>query len=73
MKKKFKPMTEENEEFFEKQMEEAKKRSSADWDFYESALLAKRFAKQDDLLPYLDEYQEQHYTVRQGLKAACCA
>jgi hypothetical protein len=73
MKKNFKPMKKENLELFEKQMEDAKKKSSADWDFYDAALLAKKFAKEDDLLPYHDEFEEQHYTVRQGLKAACYA
>ena len=73
MKEKYKPMNKENLEIFEKQMEDAKRKSSADWDFYNAALLAKRFAKEDDLLPYHDEFEEQHYTVRQGLKAACYA
>lgn len=73
MKKNLKPINKEAEELFEKQMEEAKRKSSADWDYYEAVLFAKRFARQDDILPYLDEFEEQHYTVRQGLKAACHA
>ena len=71
MDKTWKQIDKENEEFCEQQMEEAKKRSAADRDFFEAALSARRSMKQDGLFPSRNENGELRYTVRQGLKAAC--
>ena len=73
MEKSWKQIDEENEHFFEKQMEEAKKASAADRDFFGAAQIASRSAKQDQLLPVRYEFGEFRYTVQQGLKAACHA
>ena len=71
MEKSWAQIDEESQQFFEKQLEEAKKKSAADHDFFEAGLSARRSVKQDDLLPRRDESGELRYTVRQGLKAAC--
>lgn len=73
MEKSWKQIDEENERFFEKQMEDAKKASAADRDFFGAAQSARRSVKQDELLPVRDQFGEFRYTVRQGLKAACYA
>lgn len=73
MDKTWEQIDKENEEFCERQMQEAKKKSTADRDFFEAALSARRSMKQDDLFPSRDENGELRYTVRQGLKAACYA
>ena len=71
MNKTWAQIDKENEEFCERQLQEAKKKSAADRDFFEAALSARRSMKQDDLFPHRDENGELRYTVRQGLKAAC--
>ena len=73
MEKSWKQIDEDNERFFEKQMEDAKKSSAADRDFFGAAQLARRYAKQDELLPARNEHGEFRYTAQQGLKAACHA
>ena len=73
MEKRWKQIDEENERIFEKQMEDAKKASAADRDFFGSGQSARRSVKQDELLPVRDEFGDLRYTVRQGLKAACYA
>lgn len=63
----------DNEDYCNQQMEEAKKKSAADRDFFEAALSARQSMKQDDLFPSRNENGELRYTVQQGLKAACYA
>jgi hypothetical protein len=73
MNKTWEQIDKENEEFCERQLQQAKKKSPADRDFFEAALSARQSMKQDDLFPHRDENGELRYTVRQGLKAACSA
>ena len=73
MDKAWEQIDKESAELCERQMEEAKKKSAADRDFFEAALSARRSMKQDDLFPSRDKNGELRYTVRQGLKAACYA
>jgi hypothetical protein len=73
MEKNWAQIDDENERYFEKQMEIAKKGSAADHDFFHAAQLAKTSAKENDLHPYRNENGELKYNVQQGLKAACYA
>jgi len=56
---------------FERKIRRAKKQSPADRDFYEAALFARRSIRASELLPSINTDGKYHYTVRQGLKAAC--
>ena len=69
----WKEVDDENDRFFERQMEQAKAKNSADRDYFGAAQVAKRGSKADDLMPYRDEHGEFRYTVQQGLKASCHA
>lgn len=73
MDKSWEQIDKENEEFCERQMQEAKKKSASDRDFFEAALSVRQSMKQDNLFPFRDENGELRYTVQQGLKAACYA
>lgn len=73
LKSHFTKMDEESERFFEKQMEDAKKSSAADRDFFSAAQVARYSVKQDGLLPTRNEDGEAEYTAQQGFMAACQA
>jgi hypothetical protein len=73
MEKNWKEIDKESEEFWEKQMQEAKKRSSADRDFFEAALSARQSVKDDNLIPFYNGQGIKRYSTQQGLKAACYA
>jgi hypothetical protein len=73
MEKNWKQDEEEKDQLFENHMEEAKKASAADRDFYSAAQIARRSAKEDGILPVRNEDGEFQYTIQQGLKAACHA
>ena len=55
LKSHFTKMDEESERFFEKQIEDAKKSSAADRDFFSAAQVARRAIKQDGLFPIYNE------------------
>ena len=68
-----KKIAEDDQALFEKEMEHAKKTSSADRDFFGAAQLARRWAIRDSLLPARNEDGDFEYELQQGLKAACHA
>lgn len=57
----------------EKQMRDYAAENSVNYDFYSAGLTAFQSARQDGLLPNVDEFGELSYSVQQGLKAACHA
>lgn len=57
----------------EKQLRESAAENSVNSDFYSAGLTAFQSARQDGLLPNVDEFGELSYSVQQGLKAACHA
>ena len=69
----WKHIDEESERFFEKRMEDAKRSSAADRDFFSAAQIARRSCKEDGLLPTRNVDGDFEYTSRQGYKAACQA
>lgn len=71
LKDHFTKLDEENERFFQKQIEEAKKSSDADRDFFSAAQIARQSVKYDGLLPSRNEDGEAEYTAQQGFMAAC--
>jgi hypothetical protein len=71
MKTNWKQIDEEGEQIYEKDMEEAKKGSAADRDFFTSCQIARNSAKQNGIYPVRNEYGEFRWTIQQGLKAAC--
>lgn len=73
METNWKQIDEESERLFENHMDEAKKASAADRDFFGAAQIARRSAKENGILPVRDEHGEFRYTIQQGLKAACHA
>ena len=64
-------MDSENQTFYARQMEEAKKLGSAEKDFYSAGVNAKKWATDNGLMPIEDEYGELQYTSEQAFKAAC--
>lgn len=62
---------EEADGLFHRQMEEAKKASAADRDFFSAAQAARLSVTDDDLLPRRDQYGEPRYTAKQAMRAAC--
>ena len=71
MDKSWKELDAESAAAFERDMESGKKRSSADFDFFDAAHRARRQAVSDDLLPLRDADGEHRYVAQQGLRAAC--
>lgn len=71
MEKSWKEIDAETDSHFQKQMEEGKRRSSADHDFFDAAQRARAQVTSDELLPARTETGELKYRVSQGLKAAC--
>lgn len=63
----------QNQIRFREQMDQARKQGSAERDFYGAAISARNSVEADNLLPRRDEFGDLHYTVRQGLMAACLA
>jgi hypothetical protein len=64
---------EQSKRFFDKQMEDAKKSSAADREFFAAAQYARHAAEQNGLLPARNQEGDYEYTPQQGLKAACHA
>ena len=71
MEKSWQQIDEEADALYEKQMEEAKLRSSADFDYFYAAQRAKRQTRGEDLFPYRTKDGDLKYTVAQGIRAAC--
>jgi hypothetical protein len=69
----WKKIDEENEKFFEWQVEQAKKSSPADRDFFTAGQKARHSVKENGLLPARNEDGEFEYIAQQGFKAACHA
>ena len=67
----WKRIDEEQAQRFEKDMDDAMKRSAVDRVFFAAGRQAKRNAEENDLLPIRNEFGEHEYAVQQGLKAAC--
>ena len=63
----------ESARLYEKEMEDAKKSSSADRAFFTAAQSARRSAIQNDILPARTQDGDFEYTLQQGLRAACHA
>lgn len=74
MEKSWAQVDEENERFFERSMTEAARNgSSADREFFEAGLAARRSVKEDGLMARRTENGDLRYSVQQGLRAACFA
>jgi hypothetical protein len=71
MQTNWKQTDEEAGRLFENKMNEAKKGSAAEKDFFSAAQLARRQARDNGILPVRNEHGEFKYTTQQGLKAAC--
>ena len=71
MDKSWKELDAESAAIFERDMERGKKRSSADFDFFDAAHRARLQVTSDGLLPSRNADGEHRYAAQQGLRAAC--
>lgn len=71
MEQSWKEVDAENETLFERQIERAKLRSGADYDFFDAGHRARLQMRSNDLLPHRTQDGKFRYTVAQGLIAAC--
>lgn len=63
----------DNAKKYHQQLEQSKKGSAAEFDFYSAAQQARSSIEADNLLPKRGEYGELKYRHDQGIMAACLA